>query len=197
MAKPNIVAFAGSNRQGSMNRAALALAVSGAREAGAEVNVVDLREFEMPLYDADFHTSHGVPDSVRQLRELMRGANGLLIASPEYNASITPLLKNTIDWLSQSVSDGIGAGGGRMPFDGKIVGLLGASAGAFGTIRALPHVSYILSNLGAIVLPVVAVPGADKLFTPDGAIANDRQAKMLHSLGAKVSSMANVVVGGV
>jgi NAD(P)H-dependent FMN reductase len=196
VSNPNIVAFAGSNRQGSMNRAALTLAVSGAREAGAEVNVVDLREYVMPLYDADFHTSYGVPDSVRQLRELMRGAQGLLIASPEYNASITPLLKNTIDWLSQSVTDGVGAGGGRMPFEGKIVGLLGASAGAFGTIRALPHVSTILSNLGAIVLPVIAVPGADKLFTPEGAVANDRQAKMLQGLGHKVANMASAVTVG-
>jgi NAD(P)H-dependent FMN reductase len=179
-----------------MNRAALALAVSGAREAGADVNVVDLREFVMPLYDADFHSSQGVPESVRQLRELMRGAGGLLIASPEYNASITPLLKNTIDWLSQSVADGVGAGGGRMPFEGKIVGLLGASAGAFGTIRALPHVAYILSNLGAIVLPVLAVPGADKLLTPEGGIANDRQAKLLHGLGAQVASLSNSIVAG-
>jgi NAD(P)H-dependent FMN reductase len=190
MMKPKIIAFAGSNRVGSMNRAALTLAVAGASDAGAEVEVIDLREYAMPLYDADQHAAEGVPESVRRLREAMRSAQGLLIASPEYNASITPLLKNTIDWLSQSVADGVGAGGGRMPFEGKVVGLLGASAGAFGTIRALPHVSFILSNLGAIVLPVVAVPNADKLFTADGAVANERQAAMLRKLGATVAGFA-------
>lgn len=196
MSKPSIVAFSGSNRKGSINRAALTLAVEGAQQAGAVVDVVDLREFSMPLYDADWHLANGVPDAVRALREKLRVADGLLIASPEYNASITPLLKNTIDWLSQSVSDGVGAGGGRMPFEGKFAGLLGASAGAFGTIRALPHVSYILSNLGATVLPVLAVPGADKLFATDGTVANERQATMLRELGAQVAAMARFKRGG-
>ncbi len=76
-----------------------------------------------------------------------------------------------------------------MPFEGKVVGLMGASAGAFGTIRALPHVSYVLSNLGAMVLPVVAVPNADKLRAADGTIANERQAKLLHDLGGRVAQM--------
>ena len=74
--------------------------------------------------------------------------------------------------------------------EGKVVGLLGASVGAFGTIRALPHVSFIFSNLGSIVLPVVAVPAADKLFNADGSIANERQAKGLEDLGARVAKFA-------
>ena len=65
-----------------------------------------------------------------------------------------------------------------------------ASAGGFGAIRALPHVSFIFSNLGAIVLPVVAVPAADKLFHADGSIANERQAKGLEELGARVAKFA-------
>lgn len=186
-----IIAFAGSLRKGSFNRNALRFAVAGAANAGASVEVVDLAEHPMPLYDADWHAANGVPDAVRTLREKMRGAHGLLIASPEYNASITPLLKNTIDWLSQSVDDGVGAGGGRMPFEGKVLGLMGASAGAFGTIRALPHVAFILSNLGSIVLPVVAVPAADKLTNPDGTIANTRATASLEKLGATVAKHAS------
>ena len=151
------------------------------------MELIDLRDYVMPLYDADSHVAHGVPDSVKALRAKLIPAAGLLIASPEYNASITPLHKNTIDWLSQSVADGLGAGGGRAPFENKIVGLMGASAGAFGTIRALPHVSYILSNLGAVVLPVLAVPQADKLFNADGSIANDRAATGLRALGSRVA----------
>ncbi len=192
MSQPIIVAFAGSNRQGSLNRAALSLAEAGARRAGAQVLSINLRDYPMPLYDAEFHQANGVPESVRQMRELLRPAAALLVASPEYNSSITPLLKNTIDWLSQSVADGAGAGGGRMPFDGKVVGLLGASVGGFGAIRALPHVSFIFSNLGSIVLPVVAVPAADKLFHADGSIANERQARGLEDLGVRVAKFAAV-----
>lgn len=186
-----IIAFAGSNRNGSINRAALSLAVEGAREAGASVEVISLADFPMPLYDADWHLANGVPDAARELRARMIAADGVLVASPEYNSSITPLLKNTIDWLSQSVTDGRGAGGGRLPFENKIVGLMGASAGAFGTIRALPHVAGILSNLGGIVLPILAVPGGDKLFNADGSVANERAAGGLRSLGARVAKFAS------
>jgi chromate reductase, NAD(P)H dehydrogenase (quinone) len=185
-----LIAFAGSVRAGSMNRNALSLAVAAAERAGAQVETIDLKQFAMPLYDADWHQANGVPETTRQLREKMRAASGLLIASPEYNSSITPLLKNTIDWLSQSVESGFGAGGGRMPFENKFVGLLGASAGAFGTIRALPHVASILSNLGGIVLPVVAVPNGDKLLNSDGSIANARAAQLIEKLGERVATLA-------
>jgi chromate reductase, NAD(P)H dehydrogenase (quinone) len=187
MNQAHLLAFAGSNRKESHNRKALALAVAGARDAGANVTVADLRDFPMPLYDADEHAAAGLPAGMLALRKLMMSANGLLIASPEYNASITPLLKNTIDWLSQSV-DGAS---GSLPFQNKVCGLLGASPGAFGTIRALPHVSYILSNLGTFVLPVVAVPRAGELLNADGTVKDERAAKMLAKLGADV---ANTVV---
>ncbi len=183
MSQAHILAITGSNRKDSMNRKALSIAVAGAREAGAVVTVADLREFAMPIYDADSHEANGLPEGMLALRKLAMAANGLLIASPEYNASITPLLKNTIDWLSQSVN----GESGSAPFANKICGLMGASNGAFGTIRALPHVSYILSNLGAFVLPVVAVPRAGELMNADGTIKDERAGKMLHQLGKKVA----------
>jgi chromate reductase, NAD(P)H dehydrogenase (quinone) len=185
MTTAKILAFAGSNRQESFNRKALTLAVAGARDAGAEVTVADLRDFEMPIYDADFHHDSGVPATMLSLRKLMLSANGLLVACPEYNASITPLLKNTIDWLSQSVDEN-----DKAVFGSKVCGLLGASPGGFGTIRALPHVSYIFSNLGTIVLPVVAVPKAHELMNADGTVKNEAAAKMLHALGGRVAKAA-------
>ncbi len=183
MASARILAFAGSARKDSWNRKVLEVAVAGARAAGAEVTVVNLRDYPMPIYDADWHTENGVPAPMLELRKLMMEANGLLIASPEYNASITPLLKNTIDWLSQAVN----GESGNAPFEGKVGGLMGASNGAFGTIRALPHISYILSNLGVFMLPVVAVPGVAKAYDESGSMTNERTKEMLAGLGARLA----------
>ena len=180
-----ILAFAGSVRKESFNRKVLAGAVQGARDAGAEVTLADLRDFPMPIYDADWHAEHGVPPPMLELRKLMMASNGLLIASPEYNTSITPLLKNTIDWLSQEVN----GESGSAPFAGKVCGLMGASNGAFGTIRALPHVSYILSNLGVFVLPVLAVPKVASVLAPDGSIQDPRARNSILGLGKNVAEM--------
>jgi chromate reductase len=180
---PKIVAFAGSVRKESINRKVLSTAVKGARDAGAEVTVADLRDFPMPIYDADWHAENGVPTQMLALRNLMMPSHGLLIASPEYNASITPLLKNTLDWLSQEVN----GESGSAPFSGRVCGLMGASNGAFGTVRALPHVSYILSNLGVLVLPVVAIPKAASVLGPDGSIQDKRAFEMVHGLGRRVA----------
>jgi chromate reductase, NAD(P)H dehydrogenase (quinone) len=184
MTSARILAFAGSARRESWNRKVLAVAVAGAREAGAEVTIVNLADYPMPIYHADWHEEHGAPVAMRELRTLMMAANGLLIASPEYNTSITPLLKNTIDWLSQDV-DGES---GRAPFEGKVGGLMGASNGAFGTIRALPHVSSILANLGVLMLPIVAVPGVAKAFDASGRMTDERLEQRLSALGTRVAT---------
>lgn len=183
MTHAKILAFAGSNRKLSWNRKVLDVAVLGARDAGAMVTLVSLADYPMPIYDADWHEANGVPENMRRLRELMMQANGLLIASPEYNTSITPLLKNTIDWLSQSV-DGVS---GNAPFTNKTGALLGASNGGFGTIRALPHVAYILSNLGVLMLPVVAVPTVSQAFDAAGNMTNERTRSMVAGLGEKLA----------
>lgn len=186
MTTANILAFAGSSRKDSWNRKVLEVAIAGARDVGAIVTVVNLADYPMPIYNADWHAENGVPDSMRELRKLMMAANGILIASPEYNASLTPLLKNTIDWLSQDVGKGKDESG-NAPFEGKIGGLMGASNGGFGTIRALPHVSYILSNLGVFMLPVVAVPAVGKAFDENGVMTNERAKRMLSGLGARLA----------
>jgi len=187
MITARILAFAGSARRDSWNRKVLEVAVAGARDAGAEVTVVNLGDYPMPIYHADWHEEHGVPAPMLELRRLMMAANGLLIASPEYNTSITPLLKNTVDWLSQDVN----GESGRAPFEGKVGGLMGASNGAFGTIRALPHVSSILSNLGVLMLPIVAVPGVANAFDETGAMTNERTRLLVSGLGAR---LANTIV---
>ena len=186
MRTPKIIAFAGSNRSHSINVNALKYAVSGARAAGAEVSLLNLADYPLPIYDGDWHASHGIPAALLALHPQLAMADALLVASPEYNASITPLLKNTIDWLSQSVN----GAAGNAAFVDKPVALIGASAGAFGGVRALPHVATIFSNLGAIVLPVMAVPHADKIGVFGVEVLNQRAVNGLEALGARLANFA-------
>src|ERR1700761_7015097 len=105
MSQPKIIAFAGSLRTGSWNKKLAALAAAVARKAGAEVTIVDLRELALPLYDQDIEDSAGLPEGAKRFKNLLRASDGMLIASPEYNSSITAALKNAIDWASRAESD--------------------------------------------------------------------------------------------
>src|SRR3954452_15045357 len=98
---PKILAFAGSLREKSFNRRVLKIAVEGARKAGTAVDIVDLRDYPMPIYNADDHEKNGFDPTALKFQELLSQYNGLLIASPEYNGSIPGGLKNTIDWASR------------------------------------------------------------------------------------------------
>ena len=102
MPTPRILAFAGSLRQGSYNKKLVKVAVEGARAAGAEVTLVDLREFPMPVYDADLETASGLPEHAKRLKKLFLEHDGLMISTPEYNSSIPGTLKNALDWVSRS-----------------------------------------------------------------------------------------------
>lgn len=182
---PRILAFAGSARRQSLNRAVLQVAAEGARRAGAEVTLIDLRDYPLPIYDGDLEADEGFPDNVRRLRDLMLEHQGFLIASPEYNGSISPLLKNVIDWCSRPV-DGQD---GLAPYKNKVAVLMSASPGGFGGLRALPHLRTVLSNMGAIVLPdQAAVPKAREAFAPDGSLANARQQATVEALGATLAA---------
>ena len=127
-----ILTFAGSARRDSFNKKLAALGAAMARELGAEVTLVDLADYPMPLYDGDLEASEGLPQNAVKLRAMMIEHDALLLATPEYNGSITPLLKNTIDWTSRA-SDDIGMLAG---YRGKVAGLMAASPGALGGLRA-------------------------------------------------------------
>lgn len=166
-----LLAVSGSARTGSFNRQLLALAVRKAQAQGAETTIVDLRALGLPLYDADWHAANGFPAAALAWRELMASHDGLLLATPEYNAFPTPLLINSFDWLSLVPADaGLPSGSGAT--GGKPVGLMAASPGAFGGIRALPLVrTYLSTNFAMVVVPEqVAVPHADQQFNEDGGL---------------------------
>jgi chromate reductase, NAD(P)H dehydrogenase (quinone) len=183
--QPRILAFAGSLRRESFNKKLVAIAVSGARKVGADVTLIDLKDFPLSLFDQDLETEKGMPDNGAKLKKLFIDHDGLLIASPEYNSSVTAVLKNTIDWVSRPAP-------GEPPlvaFRGKVATLMSASPGALGGLRALVHVRSILGNIGVIVLPdQVAVAGAPQAFQPDGSLADPKQQADVEGLGRTLAS---------
>jgi chromate reductase, NAD(P)H dehydrogenase (quinone) len=144
----NVLVFAGSARAGSYNKKLARIAADALREAGAAATFIDLRDYPLPMYDGDFEDREGIPLAGRQLRQLFRAADALVIASPEYNHSFSPLLKNAIDWVSRR-ADGEDY---RPYFQGKIAALLAASSGSSGGVRGLPHLRQVLAHLGVAVL---------------------------------------------
>jgi NAD(P)H-dependent FMN reductase len=164
---PRLLAFSGSARTGSLNKKLIRIAVTAAREAGAAVTELDFRDLPLPLYDGDLEATDGFPDNAHVLKQLMQEHDGFLISCPEYNSSITPLLKNAIDWASRAEE-------GETPlvaFRGKVAALFAASPGALGGLRGLVHVRAILVNIGVLVLPSqIAVPAAHEAFAADGSL---------------------------
>ena len=186
MTTPRILAFSGSARRDSLNKKVLSVAVLGAREAGAEVTLVDLREWPMPLYDGDLEAEQGLSETVKGFKRLMKEHDGLLLACPEYNSSITPLLKNTIDWCSRQEP-------GEKPlecFDGKVAGLVSASAGALGGLRGLVVVRMCLGNIRVHVIPdQVAVSQAHEAFDDGGSLKDAKRQAAVMAVGARLAQV--------
>jgi NAD(P)H-dependent FMN reductase len=168
---PKVLAFAGSAREGSYNKQLVQVAAKAAEAAGAEVTYVDLRDYPMPLFNEDDEKANGLPETAKRFRELMKQSDAFLISSPEYNGSISGLLKNVIDWASRPVE-------GEAPlecFTGKTCALLSASPGRLGGIRALPEVQRILSGIGVNVLAKnYCLSAAHEAFTDDGDLKDEK-----------------------
>src|SRR5712671_1495442 len=168
---PRILAFASSTRRESFNKKLVCIAVKGAREAGAEVTLIDLKDFPLPLFDQDLEAEQGMPENGKKLKKLFIDHDGLLISSPEYNSSITGVLKNSIDWVSRPAP----GEPSLVAFRGKVATLMSASPGALRGQRGLVHVRSILGNLGVIVLPdQIALGKAHKAFNADGSLVDPK-----------------------
>lgn len=181
---PHILAFAGSARRESYNRQLVRVAAEGARAAGARVTLLDLKDYPLPLFDEDLERDEGTPENATKLKQLFLEHDGLLIATPEYNSSITPLLKNTIDWVSRSAE-------GESPlaaYQGKVAGLMAASPGGLGGLRGLVHLRSILSNIGVIVLPdQSAIPRAFEAFDEYGQLKDENRRARVQAIGSDLS----------
>lgn len=185
MPTPRILAFGGSLRRDSFNQKLAAVAAAGAREAGAEVTLIALRDFPLPVFDQDLEDAEGMPAAAKALKQLFREHDGLLIAAPEYNSSLTAALKNALDWVSRAETDDEPP---LAAFTGKTAALCAASPGALGGLRGLVHVRAILGNIGVTVLPdQVAVSKAHEAFAADGTLSDAKQAARVHKLGAQLA----------
>lgn len=190
-----IVAIAGSLRADSYNRRALLAAIRGAESAGATVRHLDLREYALPIFDEDLEKRDGLPANARRLKDALIGAGGILIASPEYNSSISAVLKNMIDWASRPCT---GPDGKPEPplaaFKGKVCGVMSASPGALGGLRGLVHLRAILGNIGAIVLPdQIAVGRAHEAFDEQGQLKDAAVRANVEGLGRRVAELTRKV----
>jgi chromate reductase len=182
---PRILAFAGSTRRESFNKKLVAIAAQGARDAGAGVTLIDLKDFPLPLFDQDLEAAQGPPEAATRLKKLFIDHDGLLIASPEYNSSFPAVLKNALDWVSRPAPNEPPLVG----FKGKVATLMSTSPGALGGLRGLVHVRSILGNIGVIVLPdQIAVAKAHEAFHADGSLKDPKQQAGIEGLGKTLAS---------
>lgn len=186
MNSPHLVAFAASSRAGSWNQQLLTAAVDAARAAGATVDVVDLRALALPIFDQDLQIAEGIPASARDFKQRLTASAGFLIASPEYNSSLSPLLKNALDWASRSETEDEPP---LVAYRGKIAALFSASPSALGGLRGLVHLRSILGTIGVLVLPdQVCLTKAHEAFDATSGKLSDQRRQ------AQVTALANSLV---
>ncbi|MGA7546502.1 MAG: NAD(P)H-dependent oxidoreductase [Methyloceanibacter sp.] len=166
--------FAGSTREGSYNKRLARLAQHIAQANGVEGVFVDLRDYAMPLYSGDLEAEQGPPVAAREFKALLGEYQGIFVASPEYNSSITPLLKNTLDWVTRVRGKGES---GLEVYKSRVFAISGASPGYYGAMRSLLHLRQILEvGIGATVIPQqMALPRAGDAFADDGSLKDKAQ----------------------
>jgi len=185
-----ILAFAGSTREASFNKQLVRVAAKAAEQAGAEVTVIDLKDFPMPLYDGDLESQSGLPEHAKRFKELLKSHHGFLIASPEYNSSITAVLKNAIDWASRPEPNEPPL----VAYTDKFAGLMSASPGALGGLRSLATVRSILENIGVHVIPnQIAVSRAHEAFNLDGSLKDPKQQAAVEKVAQRLTHLLKKV----
>ena len=184
---PRILAFSGSARKESLNKKFLAVAVAAAREAGAEVTHLDLNDLPLPLYHGDLEDEKGIPENAQKFVKLVTEHHALLIASPEYNSQMTPLLKNTIDWATRADEN---------PLTGKVAAVVSASPGGLGGVRSMTLARQLLTHLGCHVLPVQCIlPHADKAFDAQGKLTVPQTQKAAAAVGKGLVELTRKIHG--
>lgn len=166
MSAVKLITFSGSDRKGSVNTKLASSITNLANSMGADATQIALSDYPAPLFDPDWEKENGAPQTIVDLGALIADADAVFIASPEYNSGLTPLLKNSIDWVSRLKPH---------PFKTTLFSLGGASPGVLGGVRGLVSLRMTLVGLGAIVLPEqLSVGGAGSAFNEDRTFAIER-----------------------
>jgi chromate reductase, NAD(P)H dehydrogenase (quinone) len=187
MKKLKILAFAGSLRKGSYNKMLIHIAVAAAEEAGADIQLIDLADYPMPIYDQDIEDKEGIPPNGLKIKKMMIESHGFLIASPEYNSSISGVLKNTIDWASRPQP----GEPSLVAFKGKSAALISASPGALGGLRGLVILRSLLSNIFVTVLPEqVTIPTAHEAFDAQGQLLDPKKKEQVVNVAKRLVAVA-------
>ncbi len=184
-----ILAFSGSARASSFNQRLVAIAAAGAEKAAAEVTLISLADYPMPLFDEDLEADQGMPEAAKKFKTLLTEADGFLIASPEYNSAFSPLLKNAIDWASRPIQ-------GEPPmatYKNKVAAIMAASPGGLGGMRGLVFLRMLLNNLGVLVIPEQqTLPAAYSAFNDDGSLKDDTKQSAIELLGSRLVEVCGV-----
>jgi chromate reductase, NAD(P)H dehydrogenase (quinone) len=186
--------FAGSSRTASHNKKLARLGAMIADANGIPSTFADLGDYPMPMYNGDLEAADGPPENARKFKALMQAHSGIFIASPEYNASIAPLLKNALDWISHTRDEGEAP---LQVFKTRVFALGSASPGGMGGLRSLITVRTVLElGLGALVLPdQFAVPRAAEAFDEQGHLKNKEAQESFKTLIQKLARAAHVLHG--
>ncbi|KQY97856.1 NADPH-dependent FMN reductase [Pseudolabrys sp. Root1462] len=192
MPAPKILILAGSTRTGSNNVRLAALAVKELTLLDVDVTRISLQDYPLPLYDPDLEARSGPPASAVKLKQMMMAHHGVFIASPEYTGSVTPLLKNAIDWVSRVRERGDPL---CAAFRNRIFAIASVSPESSGGLYALLALRQILEiGCGAPVVPEqLAIAGADEIFDELGNIADTRVANQFHALLARLVETARAM----
>jgi NAD(P)H-dependent FMN reductase len=186
---PKILVFAGSLRTGSFNGRLVARAVKELLQAGAEVTWISLLDYPMPLYDGDFEANSGPPENALKLKRLMMTHQGVLIVTPEYNAAIPPLLKNTLDWISRVRERNEPP---LSAFQNRVFALAAASDRGTGGLYALLALRQVLEiGCGALVIPEqFALARASEAFDEMDELKDERAKAQLLQVVQRLIEMA-------
>jgi chromate reductase len=177
---PRILVFAGSVRTGAFSGRTADVAQKELAVQGAEVTRISLADYPLPILDEDLEREKGIPENAMRLARLIASHDGLLIATPEYNGSLPPLLKNSIDWVSLARRDGARA---FRPFAGKVAGLCSSSKGRFAGIRCINHLRAVLVRCQMeVVTPECSVPEGGSAFDADGQFRDERLRQSMERL---------------
>jgi len=192
MPTPKILIIPGSLRTGSHNARLAALAAKELVLLEAEITRISLEDYTLPLFDADLASTSGLPAAAVQLKRMLLAHQGIFITSPEYSASVTPLVKNTIDWISRVRDHGEPA---YAAFKGRVFAIGAAANGGLGGLRSLMALRQILElGCGALVIPEqVAVPRADQAFDGMDNLKDESLATALKAAMRRLVELASVM----